>query len=70
MPDLDWQVVMAMRGVSDDLRTIADDDIDIEVHAAVDAVLLASRLCGRWRVAVACVWLAYRVGLLVGRLRG
>lgn len=69
MPDHDWQSLLALRRVSDDLRAMADEELDVELHAAVDALLLAARVCGGWRVAVASVWLAYRVGILVGRLR-
>lgn len=69
MPETDWQSLLALRGVRDTLQTLEDDEIDVELHAAVDALLLAARVCRGWRVAVASVWLAYRVGILVGRLR-
>ena len=50
-----------------DLNRVGSEDIDPELHAAVDAVLIAYRTASRWWLVGALIWVGYRAGVVVGR---
>lgn len=67
MPDT--HTLLAVRAVADDLRQLPADVVDAELSVAIDALLLAGRMGSGLRVCAAAVWVAYRVGVIVGRRR-
>lgn len=67
MDEHDWHTLRALHEVAADVEAISPEEVDLELHAAIDAVLLAARLCGGWRLVVSVLWLAYRAGVVVGR---
>lgn len=65
-----WPTRRALADLSADIARLPEGHRDPLLHAAVDALLLAHRLpCARLWTVPALVWLAYRVGRVVGRRR-